>query len=105
MIPAALSTSQCILEIYQACLARGEYAWVILETQNGKEKVSFHSCEKGLPTPARRDGQPGKKKKSPSDIARRKKRREAWIRAKDTGAMEISTPAHCSRTRPFIPCS
>jgi hypothetical protein len=105
MIPAAPSTYHSILEIYQACLARGEYARVILETRDGKEKVAFYSCEKGFPTPARRDEQPRKKKKSPSDIARSKKRREAWLRAKETGATEISTPAHCSRTRPFIPSS
>jgi hypothetical protein len=107
MIPAVSSTFQCILDIYQACLARGEFARVILETKDGKEKVSFYSCEKGYPTPARREFQPGKakKKKSPSDIARSRKRREAWLRAKETTVTEISTPAHCSRTRPFIPVS
>jgi hypothetical protein len=49
MITAAPSTYQSILEIYQACLARGEYARVVLETKEGKEKVSFYSCEKGIP--------------------------------------------------------
>jgi hypothetical protein len=62
MIPAVSSTFQCILDIYQACLARGEFARVILETKDGKEKVSFYSCEKGYPTPARREFQRPRKR-------------------------------------------
>jgi hypothetical protein len=46
---------------------------------------------------------PGKKRKSPSDVARSRRRREAWLRAKGSDMPEISTPAHCSRTRLFIP--
>jgi hypothetical protein len=43
-------------------MARGEFAQVILETKDGKEKVYFYSCEKGYPTSARREFQLGKKK-------------------------------------------
>jgi hypothetical protein len=51
MIPTASSTLHSILDIYQACRARGEYAKVVLETKDGKEMVTFYSCEKGYPTP------------------------------------------------------
>jgi hypothetical protein len=105
MILAASSTLHSILDIYQACRARGEYARVILETKDGKEIVTFYSCEKGLTSPASRVDKPGKKRKSPSDIARNRRRREAWLRAKESAVPEISTPAHCSRTKPFIPIS
>lgn len=68
--------------------------------------VTFYSCEKGYPTPeAWRVNKPGKKRKSPSDVARSRRRREAWMKAKESAVPEISTPAHCSRTRPFIPIS
>jgi hypothetical protein len=70
-----------ILDIYQACRARGEFARVILEAKDGKEMVTFYSCEKGYPTPANRVDNPSKKKKSPSDIARNRRRREAWLKA------------------------
>jgi len=98
--PPSSSTLHSILDIYQACRARGEYAKVTLETRGGKEMVTFCSCEEGYPTPASRAGQPRKKKKSPSDIARSKKRREAWL-ARRADVPEMSTPAHCSRTRPY----
>jgi hypothetical protein len=74
MIPAASSTLHSILDIYQACWARGEYARIILETKDGKEMVTFYSCVKGFPNPASRVDKPGKKKKSPSDIARNRRR-------------------------------
>ena len=60
--PPPSSTLHSILDIYQACQARGEYAKVILETKRGKTMVNFCSCEEGFPTtPARRAGQLPKK--------------------------------------------
>jgi hypothetical protein len=55
MIPAAPSTFHSILEIYQAGLVRGEYAQVVLETEDGKQKVAFYPCETGYPILAKRE--------------------------------------------------
>jgi hypothetical protein len=74
MIPAASSTLHSIPDIYQACRASDEYARVILETKDEKETVTFSSCEKGSPNSACREDKPGKKRKSPSDIARNRRR-------------------------------
>jgi hypothetical protein len=49
MIPTASSKLHSILDIHQACRARGEYAKVVLETKDGKEMVIFYSCEKEVP--------------------------------------------------------
>ena len=100
--PPPSSTLHSILDIYQACQARGEYAKVILETKRGKTMFTFCSCEEGFPTtPARRAGQPAKKRNSPSDVRRSQRRRAAWRAARAAAEPAVSTPAHCSRTQPY----
>ena len=100
--PPPSSTLHSILDIYQACQARGEYAKVILETKRGKTMVNFCSCEEGFPTtPARRAGQLAKKRNSPSDVRRSQRRRAAWRAARAAAEPAVSTPAHCSRTQPY----
>ena len=100
--PPPSSTLHSILDIYQACQARGEYAKVILETKRGKTMVNFCSCEEGFPTtPARRAGQLPKKRNSPSDVRRSQRRRAAWRAARAAAEPAVSTPAHCSRTQPY----
>jgi hypothetical protein len=42
-----------------------------LETKDVKEMVTFNSCEKGFPNSSSRADKPGKKRKSPSYIARK----------------------------------
>ena len=64
--------------------------------------VNFCSCEEGFPTtPARRAGQPAKKRNSPSDVRRSQRRRAAWRAARAAAEPAVSTPAHCSRTQPY----
>jgi hypothetical protein len=50
------------------------------------------SVRRGIPTPeASRMMKPGKTRKSPSDVARSRRRREAWLKAKESAVPEIST--------------
>lgn len=109
------STLHCILAEFHKCLERGDTAKIILESRKGKLAIQFSLKEKDFPTGQHESGPketqlPKRKKKSPSDIRRELRRREAWkqkkVQAKCSGAPEVSlTPEKCARIFPQSPAS
>ena len=69
-----------LLELYQGCKSRGERATLFLETKNGKQSITFTINElSGVPEG--RTSQP-RRRKTPSQLKRDKKRREEFLAKK-----------------------
>ena len=101
---AGVNTFPEILRLYNQCRSAGIWARMALETENGKETITFSSVTRpqgstfsSVPRPqVPREG----KQKKPSKIRKDRERKEAWLAkkilaaGKSAGTENVSIPEH-----------
>ena len=59
-----------------------------LETENGKETITFSSVSRAPTLPEDKDGTDGRRRKKPSKVKKYRERKEAWLERRRTVVVE-----------------
>ena len=75
---------------------------MVMESENGKETVTFSTVTKPASLPEEKDRKKGRRQKKPAKVKRDRERREAWLERRRTveGRLVAEVPAAAPVTDP-----
>ena len=72
-----ITTFPIILHLFNSCRREGVWERMALETENGKETITFSTVSRPSTLPEDKDGTDGRRRKKPSKVKTDRERKEA----------------------------